>query len=131
MNDDEVAVVWGEHLDNAIRELHVHREERSVHTGVKAQVGVVGRRERQQVVDQRPQIVLAEIVVELAVAAAVEVHREVGEILHEVVVKNVGRDDLGFGRGGQRTDEGGGRRKAARELERHRFGVDGEGEAER
>jgi len=91
----------------------------------------VGRRDRQQVVEQRPQIVLAEVVVELAMAGAVEVHEEAGEILHEVFVQLVGGDDLRFGRSGQRTDESDGRQKAARELERHRVRVDGEGEAER
>ena len=91
----------------------------------------MGRREQQQVVDQRPQVVLAEVVVELIVVGTVEVHEEAGEILHEVFVELVGGDDLGFGRIGQCTDESDGRQKAMRKLEHHRIRVEGEGEAER
>ena len=89
------------------------------------------RRERQQVVGQCPQVVLAEVVVELVLAGAVEVHEEAGEILHEVFVKLVGGDDLGFGQSGQCTDESDGRQKAMRKLEHHRIRVEGEGKAER
>jgi hypothetical protein len=41
VDDDKVAAVRGEHLDDAISELHVHREERSVRTGVEALVTVM------------------------------------------------------------------------------------------
>jgi len=81
-------------------------------------------------VEQRPQIVLAEVVVELAMAGAVEVHEEAGEILHEVFVEVVGGDDLGFGRIGQCPDESDGRQKATRKLEHHRVRVKGEGKVE-
>jgi hypothetical protein len=41
VDDDKVAAVQGEHLDDTISELHVHREERSVRTGVEALVTVM------------------------------------------------------------------------------------------
>jgi hypothetical protein len=34
VDDDKVAVVRGEHLDDTISELHVHRKERLVRTSV-------------------------------------------------------------------------------------------------
>ena len=80
--------------------------------------------------DQHPQVVLAEIVVELIVVGTVNVHDEAREILHEVFVEVVGGDDLGFGRIGQCPDESDGRQKATRKLEHHRVRVKGEGKVE-
>ena len=36
MDNDEVAIIRGDHLDNAVHELHVHYKEHSVHTSVEA-----------------------------------------------------------------------------------------------
>jgi len=41
VDDDKVAAVQGQHLDDTISQLHVHREERSVRTGVEALVTVM------------------------------------------------------------------------------------------
>jgi hypothetical protein len=133
VDDDEVAVVGGEHLDHAVGELPVRRDERSVLVLVEVEVGAgVGRRDRTQVMEKRPEVALAEAVVELGVADAVEVHGEAGEVLQEVVVQLLGGDDPGFDRGREGADVGDGRGgEAKRELERGRVGVEGEGEAER
>jgi len=79
---------------------------------LKRYIVIVGRRERQQVVDQWPQVVLAKVDVELVVVGAVKVHEEAREILHEVFIECTGGDDLGFGRSEQRTDESDGRQQA-------------------
>ena len=36
MDDDKVTIDWGDHLDDMVHELHVHREEHLVRTGVVA-----------------------------------------------------------------------------------------------
>ncbi|WVZ78137.1 hypothetical protein U9M48_025898 [Paspalum notatum var. saurae] len=135
VDDDEVAVVRvrGEHLEHAVREPPVGGEERPVLTGVEAQIGGgVARRVRQQVVQPRPEVALAEAVVEVGVEVGVEVNGEAREVAEEVVVELVGGRNGGSDGGRQGADErdvrGG---EAARELERERVGVQGEGEAER
>jgi hypothetical protein len=104
VDHDEVAVVRGERFGHAVREPLVSRDEGPVRFVVEAEI--FSRRDGDQVAEVRPQVPLAEPVVELGVAVAVEVHGEAGECRRQILVDLVGGGYSGGDGGGKGADEG-------------------------